>query len=43
MAAELSRAAMETFDALGMENPAERLRDALGKRASLPSRTGDPT
>jgi len=33
VAAELSRAALETYDALGMENPAERLRDALGKRS----------
>ena len=33
MAAEVSRAALETFDALGMQDLAERLRDALGKRS----------
>jgi DNA-binding SARP family transcriptional activator len=33
MAAELARAALETFDALDMKDPAERLRDALSKRS----------
>jgi len=32
-AAELSRAALGTFDALGMEEPAERLRNAVGKQS----------
>ena len=32
-AAELSRAALETFEALGMREPAERLRDAVDKRS----------
>jgi tetratricopeptide (TPR) repeat protein len=32
-AGDLSRAALGTFDALGMEEPAERLRHAVGKRS----------
>jgi len=32
-ASELSRAALEPFDALGMEGPADRLRDAVDKRS----------
>jgi DNA-binding SARP family transcriptional activator len=32
-AGDLSRAALETFDALGMEEPAERLRHAVGKQS----------
>jgi tetratricopeptide (TPR) repeat protein len=32
-ASELSRSALQTFDALGMNDPAERLRDAVGERS----------